>query len=56
MNNIDEITCSNCLNIFTLPVKGVQENGKFTCSDCVKKILSELSAIKRKMGFKRYDE
>jgi hypothetical protein len=56
MNNIDEITCKNCEKIFALPVNGLHDNGKFTCMDCIGKILSDLSTIKRNMGFKRYDE
>lgn len=56
MNNIDEITCKDCKKIFPLPNNGFHDNGKFTCIDCVKKILSDLSTIKRNMGFKRYDE
>ena len=56
MNNLDEITCKDCKKIFPLPNNGFHDNGKFTCIDCVKKILSDLSTIKRNMGFKRYDE
>jgi len=57
MNNIDEITCKDCKKIFPLPNNGFHDNGLFTCIDCMKKVVfSELSAIKRKMGFKRYDE
>ena len=57
MNNIGEKTCRDCLKVFTLPANGTHANGHFICMDCMHKILSvELPDIKRKMGFKRYDE
>jgi hypothetical protein len=57
MNNIGEKTCRDCLKVFTLPANGTHANGHFICMDCMHKILSvELPDIKRKLGFKRYDE